>query len=103
MAGSGLGGRLRGRRTRGRGRPRRGAGLLAGGERLATAAVDRLLLDRREPAPVVGDDQQVLELVEVRRGLEIGGLDDVVRVALDVDDLPDEKALGERRSDAAAE
>ena len=37
------------------------------------------------------------------RGLEEGGLDDVVRVALDVDDLADEQALGIRRADPAAE
>ena len=35
--------------------------------------------------------------------LEEGGLDDVVGVALDVDDLADEQALRVRRADAAAE
>ena len=79
-------------------RRRRGLGviarLLALGQDARAAAVDRLLLDRRQPALVVGDDEHVLELVEVGGGLEVGGLDDVVGVAADVDDLADEEALG---------
>ena len=82
----------------------REARLLAGREGpLLAAAVDRLLLDRRQPALVVEDDQHVLELVEVRRRLEERGLDDIVGIALDVDDLADEQALRVGRADPAGE
>ena len=60
-------------------------------------------LGRRQAALVVEDDEHVLELLEVRRRLEEGGLDDAVRVAPDVDDLADQEALRVRRADAAGE
>ena len=81
----------------------RDARLFALGQRPTRPAVDRLLLDRREAALVVGDDQHELELVELCGRLEVGGLDDVVGVAPDVDDLADEQALRVGRADAAAQ
>ena len=92
-----------GLRCRRRRRGRRVARLLADRQGLAAAAVDRLLLDRRQAALVVEDHQHVLERVEVGGRLQEGGLDDVVRVAPDVDHLADEQALGIRRADAARE
>src|SRR5688572_14462164 len=69
----------------------------------AFATVDRLFLERWQPAFVVGDHEYELELVEVGRRLQIGRLDHRVRVAPDVDDLPDEQALRIGRSDAATQ
>src|SRR6187455_1284460 len=74
-------------------RARHEAWLLALGKRAAIAAIDRLLLDRRQAALVVGDDQQGLEPVERGRRPEVGSLDDAVRIALDIDHLPDQEAL----------
>src|SRR4029077_12424352 len=84
-------------------RTRRQAGLLALGQDAAGPAVDGLLFDRRQAALVVGHDEEGLEPVEVSRRLEEGGLDDVVRVALDVDDLADEQAFRIRRAHPATE
>src|SRR5207344_3333512 len=82
---------------------RRHARLLALWQDAAMSAVDGLLLDRRQPALVVGHDEEVFELVEVGRRLEEGGLDDVVRVALDVDHLADEQAFRIWRAHPATE
>src|SRR5689334_1731280 len=88
------------RRSARRGR-RRDAWLLARRQRLAATAVDRLVLDRRQAALVVRDDEQRLELVEVGGRLEVGCLDDRVGVTLDIDDLADEEALRVGRAHAA--
>ena len=66
-------------------------------------AVDRLFLERRQATLVVEDHQDELELLEIRRGLQVGGLDDGVRVSPDVDDLADEQALRVGRPDTAAQ
>ena len=84
-------------------RPPAACRLLGLGGALLGRAVDRLLRQRRQAALVVGDDEHELEPVQVGRRLQVGGLDDVVGVAPDVDDLADEQALGVRRADAAAE
>ena len=80
------------------------ARLLALGQRPPPVGVQSIgcSLDRRQAALVVEDDEHVLELVEVGGRLQVGGLDDRVRVAPDVDDLADQQALGIRRADAAA-
>ena len=62
-----------------------------------------LLIDRRQSALVVRDDQDVLQLVQIDGRLEVSRLDDRVGVAPDVDDLADQQPLGVRRTDAAAE
>src|SRR6476660_3244203 len=94
--------RTRDAARRGR-RARHEAWLLALRERATTAAIDRLLLDRRQAALVVGDDQQGLEPVERGRRPQVGGLDDAVRIAPDIDHLPDQKALRVWRADTDAE
>ena len=69
----------------------------------SVGTVNGLLVDGRQAALVIEDDEHVLEAFEVRRRLQERGLHDVVRVALDVDDLADDEALGVGRANAAAE
>jgi hypothetical protein len=61
-------------------------------------AVDRLVARQRQATLVVEDHEHVLELLEVGRRLQVGGLDDAVRVAPDVDHLAQEEALRVRAS-----
>src|SRR5258705_11606932 len=82
------------------------ARLLTAGDHAARSglrAVDRRVAARRQTALVVEDDEDVLDLVEVGGRREIGGLDDAVGVAPDVDDLADQEALRIGRTDAATE
>src|SRR6188508_2656740 len=89
--------------TWGGGRARHEARLLPLRQRAALAAIDRLLLDRREAPLVVGDDQQDLEPVERSGRPQVRRLDDAVRVAPDIDHLTDQEALRVGRADADAE
>ena len=56
------------------------------GRLLGDGLVDRF----GQAAAIVNDHQQVLEVVQVECRVDEGGLDDRVRVAVDVDDLADE-------------
>src|SRR4051812_47619793 len=75
------------------------AGNLAFGDRAAGAAGDRLLIRGWQAALVVRDDQCELERIELRRRGEERGLDDGVRVPLDVHHRADDEALRVWRPD----
>src|SRR4051794_19497806 len=97
----------RSRYQRGRRRLRRiDARLLAAGEGAVggrLGAVDRGVVGTRQPADVVEDDDDVGDLVEIGRRQQVGGLDDGVRVVLDVGDHADDEVLRVWRADPAGQ